>query len=153
MKENKEEITNIKKWIELLVRIENKVLNAKYFNRGLTYGLIIGIVASIWSALLYQEVLIKLPYDLRIIILLLLSFVGIFIIIKSIYREKDLSVSLEFFEVGISKMNDHLLEIRGIKNKGITMTLDDKTIEGILGKNYKKQRWYKKLKKEKNKLT
>ena len=149
----KEVIANIKKWIELLVRIENKALNAKYFNRGLTYGLIIGIVASIWSALLYQEVLIKLAYDLRIIIFLLLSFVGIFIIIKSIYIEKDLSVSLEFLEVGILKMNDYLLEIRGIKHKGITMTLDDRTVERILGKNYRKQKWYKKAKKEKNKLT
>ena len=85
MEDKKTVDANLKRWLEILVRTENKVLNAKYFNQGIYYGLFIGLIANIWSALFYQDFLIKLQYHWRIVIFILLSLIGVYSIILLFY--------------------------------------------------------------------
>lgn len=145
--------SNIKRWLEILVRTESKVSNGKYYLQGVYYGLFIGLIANIWSSLFYQDFLITLPYHWRITIFSLLSLIGVCSAIILIYQWNNLSIASRVLKVSIPKLYDNLLEINNIKPKGMSLQLDDKTIGNIFGKNWKNQRWYKKQKEEMKRIV
>jgi len=140
MKQKEKDVVVVKNWVELIQRIENRVLNSLYFHQGLFWGLFIGLAVSLWTSILYQEIFVKLPLLHKIIIFQFVTMIGIFGAIKLALEIKEFSQLSRLFKITIPKTNNYLLEMQGIKLKGMELTLTDKEMEEIYGKNWRKNR-------------
>ncbi|MCK5283526.1 MAG: hypothetical protein KAK00_09050 [Nanoarchaeota archaeon] len=134
------EIANFRRWIKLMEGSKNEVLDALHFNRGLFWGIFIGLLASIWSTLFYQDVLFYLPNYWKKFIFLLLSSIIIGSIIILTSKKKGLEYNSKVLKIVIPKLNGHLLKIQGFKPKGGEMRLNEEEMEEIYGKNWRGKR-------------
>lgn len=140
MKKNEKEITIIRNWLNLIERIESRVLNAKYFNQGLLGGLIIGLTANLWIILFYQQIFIKFKPIIQLMIFIVITLIGIYAIRKLIIETKEFSRISKILKISIPKINNYLLKKQGVKSRGVTLTLNDKEMEEIDGKNWREKR-------------